>query len=244
LIFFKKSRNFIFHKLLERLSSIKKISIAIDGPAGSGKSTTAKLVAKELELQYIDTGAMYRAVALKLIKSDINQNNEKAISEATKNIKINFGTENDLPIIILDGEDVTEAIRTIEVTNLSSQISTIQNVREALVDIQKKLGKSGGVVMEGRDIGTVVLPNAEVKIFLVASLQERTKRRHVELQKQGIEKDFDELQKEILTRDVRDSSRSNSPLKKADDAIELDTTSLSIEEQVNEIVSIAKSVMK
>lgn len=229
---------------MERLSSIKKISIAIDGPAGSGKSTTAKLVAKELELQYIDTGAMYRAVALKLIKSDINQNNEKAISEATKNIKINFGTENDLPIIILDSEDVTEAIRTIEVTNLSSQISTIQNVREALVDIQKKLGKSGGVVMEGRDIGTVVLPNAEVKIFLVASLQERTKRRHVELQKQGIEKDFDELQKEILTRDVRDSSRSNSPLKKADDAIELDTTSLSIEEQVNEIVSIAKSVMK
>jgi len=195
-------------------------------------------------LQYVDTGAMYRAVALKIIKSNINPSNEKAVSELIKNIKINFETESDSIKVMLDGEDVTEAIRTIEVTNLSSEISTIQSVRETLVDLQKKLGKGGGIVMEGRDIGTVVLPNADVKIFLIASLQERTKRRHLELQKKGIEKDLYELEKEILARDVKDASRNNSPLKKADDAIELDTTSLSIDDQVNEIVSIAKSTTK
>lgn len=225
------------------LLSIKKISIAIDGPAGSGKSTTAKLVAKELGLQYIDTGAMYRASALKIIKSNTNPNNEKAVSELIKTIKINFETEDDLLKVVLDGEDVTDAIRAFEVTNLSSQIGTIQSVREILVDLQKKLCKGGGVVMEGRDIGTVVMPNAEIKIFLIASLQERTKRRHLELQKRGIEKDFYELEKEILARDVRDSSRINSPLKKADDAIELDTTSLSIEDQVKEIVAIVQSIV-
>jgi len=187
---------------------------------------------------------MYRAVALKIIKSNINPSNEKAVSELIKAIKINFETEGDSLKVMLDGEDVTEAIRTIEVTNLSSEISTIQSVRETLVDLQKKLGKGGGIVMEGRDIGTVVLPNADVKIFLIASLQERTKRRHLELQKKGIEKDLYELEKEILARDVRDASRNNSPLKKADDAIELDTTSLSIDDQVNEIVSIAKSTTK
>jgi cytidylate kinase len=226
------------------LLSIKKISIAIDGPAGSGKSTTAKLVAKELDLQYIDTGAMYRAAALKIIKSNINPNNEKAVFELIKTIKINFETENDSLKVILEDEEVTETIRSLEVTELSSEISTIQSVRETMVDLQKKLCKGGGVVMEGRDIGTVVMPNADIKIFLIASLQERTKRRHLELQKKGVEKDFYELEKEILARDVRDSSRSNSPLKKADDAIELDTTALSIEEQVKEIVSIAKSIIK
>ena len=226
------------------MSNIKKISIALDGPAGSGKSTTAKLVAKELDLQYVDTGAMYRAVALKIINSNINPDNEKAVSDLIKNLKINFETEAETLKVILDGENVTEAIRTLEVTDLSSKISNAQNVRETLVDLQKKFGKNGGVVMEGRDIGTVVLPNAEIKIFLIATLHERTKRRHLELQKKGIEKDFYELEKEILARDVRDSSRSNSPLKKADDAIELDTTSLSIDEQVLHIVSIAKPMIK
>jgi len=197
-----------------------------------------------LDLQYVDTGAMYRAVALKIIKSNINPSNEKAVSELIKNIKINFETEGNSIKVMLDEEDVTEAIRTIEVTNLSSEISTIQSVRETLVDLQKKLGKGGGIVMEGRDIGTVVLPNADVKIFLIASLQERTKRRYLELQKKGIEKDLYELEKEILARDVKDTSRNNSPLKKADDAIEIDTTSLSIDDQVNEIVSIAKSTIK
>lgn len=197
-----------------------------------------------MDLQYVDTGAMYRAVALKIIKSNINPSNEKAVSELIKNIKINFETEGNSIKVMLDEEDVTEAIRTIEVTNLSSEISTIQSVRETLVDLQKKLGKGGGIVMEGRDIGTVVLPNADVKIFLIASLQERTKRRYLELQKKGIEKDLYELEKEILARDVKDTSRNNSPLKKADDAIEIDTTSLSIDDQVNEIVSIAKSTIK
>jgi len=222
------------------LGNAKKISIAIDGPAGSGKSTTAKMVAKALDLQYIDTGAMYRAVALKVIKSEINPEDVEKISKLVKNIKIGFETENEILKVILDGEDVTDAIRTPEITNLSSPISAIQPVREALVEMQKRYGKNGGVVMEGRDIGTVVMPEAEVKIFLIASLNERTKRRHLELQKKGIEKDFYELEKEILARDVRDSSRENSPLMKASDAIELDTTNLSIEEQVEKIVSFAK----
>jgi CMP/dCMP kinase len=222
------------------LGNTKKISIAIDGPAGSGKSTTAKLVAKALDLQYIDTGAMYRAVALKVLRSETNPDDTEKISKLVKNIKIGFETENEILKVILDGEDVTEAIRTLEVTNLSSPVSAIQPVREALVEMQKKYGKNGGVVMEGRDIGTVVMPEAEVKIFLIASLNERTKRRHLELQNRGIEKDFYELEKEILARDVRDSSRANSPLLKAQDAIELDTTYLSIEEQVEKIVSFAK----
>ena len=140
MLFFKKNSTLAIHNLLEILSIIKKISIAIDGPAGSGKSTTAKIVAKELDLQYIDTGAMYRAVALKIIESNIAPNNEKAISELLKTIKINFETENNLLKVILDGEDVTETIRTLEVTNLSSQISTVQTVRETLVDMQKKFG--------------------------------------------------------------------------------------------------------
>jgi CMP/dCMP kinase len=222
------------------LGNTKKISIAIDGPAGSGKSTTAKLVAKALELQYIDTGAMYRAVALKVLRSETDPKDEEKISKLVKNIKISFETENDIQKIFLDGEDVTEAIRTPEVTNLSSPVSAFLAVREAMVEMQKKYGKNGGVVMEGRDIGTVVMPDAEVKIFLIASLQERTKRRHLELQNKGIEKDFYELEKEILARDVRDTTRPNSPLAKANDAIEFDTTNLSIEEQVEKLVSFAK----
>ncbi len=222
------------------MGNVQKISIAIDGPAGSGKSSTAKLVAKALDLQYIDTGAMYRAVALKVLRSETDPNDVDKISRIVKNIKIGFETESDNLKVILDGEDVTEAIRTPEVTNLSSPISAIQPVREALVEMQKRYGRNGGVVMEGRDIGTVVMPEADVKIFLIASLQERTKRRHLELQMNGIEKDFYELEKEILARDVRDSSRINSPLVKAQDAIVLDTTNLSIEEQVEKIVSFAK----
>ncbi len=222
------------------MGNAKKISIAIDGPAGSGKSTTAKLVAKALDLQYIDTGAMYRAVALKVLRSETDPNDVEKISKLVKSIKLGFETENDFLKVIMDGEDVSEAIRTPEVTNLSSPVSAFQPVREALVEMQKKYGKNGGVVMEGRDIGTVVMPDAEVKIFLIASLNERTKRRHLELQKKGIEKDFYELEKEILARDVRDSSRNVSPLVKAHDAVELDTTNLSVEEQVERIVSIAK----
>lgn len=226
------------------MSNEKKTSIAIDGPAGSGKSTTAKLVAKELGLQYVDTGAMYRAVALKILKTNTDPNDIDKISKLVKDIDISFKTDNNELKIFLDGEDVTEAIRNPEVTNLSSPISAIPSVREAMVNLQKNLGKNGGVVMEGRDIGTVVMPDADIKIFLIASLHERTKRRHLELQKKGIEKDFYELEKEILARDVRDSSREISPLTKAPDAIEIDTTNLTIEEQVEKIVSIAKERMK
>jgi CMP/dCMP kinase len=226
------------------LNSKEKTIIAIDGPAGSGKSTTAKLVAKELNLIYVDTGAMYRAVALKVLKTDCKFDEIEKITKIVKAIKVHFERIVDEQHIFLNDDDVSEEIRTPEVTNASSPISAIPVVREVMVELQRKLGKNGGVVMEGRDIGTVVFPEADFKFFLIASLGERAKRRFSEMQKKGINVDLYELEKEILARDVRDSSRNDSPLVKAKDAIEIDTTGLSIEEQVNNILRIVKDKLK
>jgi CMP/dCMP kinase len=222
------------------LSIKEKLIIAIDGPAGSGKSTTAKLTAKTLDYQYIDTGAMYRAVGLQVLKNGIGLEDEDKISKIAKSVKINFEKIENEQHIFLNEQDITEEIRTPEISDAASRISTYAQVREAMVDMQRKMGKNGGIVMEGRDIGTVVFPDAEVKVFLVASLHERAKRRHAELTQKGIEVDLYNLEKEILARDVRDSSRNNSPLTKAKDSVELDTTDLSIDEQVNRIVELVK----
>jgi CMP/dCMP kinase len=222
------------------LSSKEKLIVAIDGPAGSGKSTTAKLVSKALDYQYIDTGAMYRAVALQALKNEIGIEEEDKISRMVKSVKINFEKKDDDQRIFLNEQDITEEIRTPEISDAASRISTHASVRESMVEQQKRMGKNGGIVMEGRDIGTVVFPEAEVKIFLIASLHERAKRRYAELQQKGIEVDLYNLEKDILSRDVRDSSRSNSPLTKAKNSIELDTTNLNIDEQVNRIVEIVK----
>ncbi len=218
---------------------MKDIIIAIDGPAGSGKSTTARLVAQKLGYIYIDTGAMYRAITLAFLKSGL-EFNEKNICKLIEKITISLNYTPQGQITLLNGEDVTEAIRTNEVTNLVSPVSAIHCVRNKMVSQQQMMGKNGGVVMDGRDIGTVVFPNAQLKIFLIASIETRAKRRQLELLQKGVNLTYDQIKKQIIERDIYDSTREISPLKKADDAIEIDTTNLTIQEQTNLIISLAQ----
>ncbi|MEH6939886.1 (d)CMP kinase [Bacillus sp. JJ664] len=218
----------------------KKISIAIDGPAAAGKSTVAKIVAKQLGYIYIDTGAMYRALTLKAIQNEVDVNNEKELSLLLSKMTIKLVPEDGLQKVYIDQTDVSEAIRTPEVTRNVSFVAKHSLVREKMVDLQREYGVNGGVVMDGRDIGTHVLVNAEVKIFMIASVDERAQRRHVENIKNGFESDLDVLKEEIATRDKIDSEREVSPLKKADDAVSLDSTSKSINDVVEEILSIVK----
>ncbi|AGC68499.1 cytidylate kinase Cmk [Thermoclostridium stercorarium subsp. stercorarium DSM 8532] len=220
----------------------KHIQIAIDGPSGAGKSTMAKIVAKKLGIMYLDTGAMYRAVALKAIKSGIDTKDGDALAEMVKDIDLRIVYENGAQKVLLDGEDVTEEIRTPAVTVGSSNVAVNPAVREKMVELQQKIAKENSVVMDGRDIGTHVLPNADVKIFLTASIEERAKRRYEELREKGMLKQtFEELKKEMEYRDINDSTRSHSPLKKADDAILLDTTGFSLEEAAKVVLNIIKS---
>ena len=218
----------------------KKISIAIDGPAAAGKSTVAKIVAKQLGYIYIDTGAMYRALTLKAIQNDVDVNNEKELSQLLSKMTIKLVPENGVQKVYIDQTDVSEAIRTPEVTRNVSFVAKHSLVREKMVDLQREYGVDGGVVMDGRDIGTHVLVNAEVKIFMIASVDERAQRRHIENLKNGFESDLDVLKEEIATRDKIDSEREVSPLKKANDAVSLDSTSKSINDVVEEILSIVK----
>ncbi len=222
----------------------KKISIAIDGPAAAGKSTVAKIVAKQLGYIYIDTGAMYRALTLKAIQNDVDVNNEKELSQLLSKMTIKLVPENGVQKVYIDQTDVSEAIRTPEVTRNVSFVAKHSLVREKMVDLQREYGVDGGVVMDGRDIGTHVLVNAEVKIFMIASVDERAQRRHIENLKNGFESNLDVLKEEIATRDKIDSEREVSPLKKADDAVSLDSTSKSINDVVEEILSIVKEKTK
>ncbi len=216
----------------------KGIIIAIDGPAGSGKSTTAKLLAQKLGYKYIDTGAMYRAVTLFWLRKHLPLE-EKAVCQILPEISIDLQYNNNGLSIFLNGEDVSEAIRLPEVTNFVSPISTYKCVREFLVEQQRTIGANGAVVMDGRDIGTVVFPNADLKIFLVASVEERVRRRLLELEQKGVAISPEEVRKQIIERDRIDSTRQHSPLQKALDAIEIDTTNLTIEEQVEKIYHLA-----
>lgn len=221
---------------------MKKIIIAIDGPSGSGKSTTAREVAKLLGYIYIDTGAMYRAVTLAAMRNNIDFTDEALLPLLEKiNIEIKQGDNGQRTF--LDGEDVSSDIRTPEVTKAVSPVSALITVREKLVDMQRKMGENGGVVMDGRDIGTVVFPNAELKIFMIASLEARGIRRSEELKNSGITIDAVTVSKQLEDRDKYDSSRENSPLTKADDAIIVDTSGLSIEEQTNIVVNLAKQII-
>ncbi|WP_207940076.1 cytidylate kinase [Enterococcus sp. DIV2402] len=211
---------------------MKKINIAIDGPASSGKSTVAKILAKEYGYIYTDTGAMYRSVTYLAIQHQVDFEDEQQLVALIERYPITFKQTETGQLIFVDGQDVTEVIRQPEVTNNVSIVSAHEKVRHELVRQQQKIAEDGGVVMDGRDIGTVVLPNAEVKIFLVASVTERAERRFKENQSKGIDTDFETLKQEIEQRDYLDSHREVSPLKQAEDAVRIDTTGLSIEEVV------------
>ncbi len=220
----------------------KNLIITIDGPAGSGKSTTAKLVAQKLGYLYIDTGAMYRAMALKTLQQGIDPKDKDVVAELVGKTKIELKQQKDALRVYLDGTDVTAKLRLPEVTKAVTPVCQVSRVRQVLVEQQQRIGLNGGVVMEGRDIGTVVFPQAGLKIFLDASLEERGKRRHSELKAQGVEISPEQLKEQMAQRDREDVDRDQAPLKKAEGAILIDTTGLAIEQQVDKIVNLAKSL--
>lgn len=215
-------------------------SIAIDGPAGAGKSTIAKLVAKELGYIYVDTGAMYRAMALYLIRKGIDRDDIEGIKKACNDADISITHEDGKQVVLLMGENVNDFLRTEEVGNMASVSSTVGAVREKLVALQQKLAASTDVVMDGRDIGTVVLPDSKCKIYLTASSKVRAQRRYDELTAKGEKCDIDQIEKDIIERDNRDMTRENSPLRQADDAVLIDSSYMSVEEVRDAILDQAK----
>ncbi len=218
---------------------MKKLVVAIDGPAGAGKSTVAKLAAKELGYTYIDTGAMYRAVAWKTLqqKADVT---DALILDVVRDIDVRFAYANGVTQVFVDGQDITGEIRTPEVSHIVSQVAALGPVREKMVDLQRKMATDGGVLMDGRDIATHVLPDADVKIFLTASIEERAQRRWKEMKEKGYDMSLEDLQRDIAARDKADSEREISPLVQAEDATLLDTTGLSIDEVVARILAMCR----
>lgn len=214
-------------------------NVAIDGPAGAGKSTIAKMVAKKLGFTYVDTGSMYRAMALACLRAGLTAGEEEKVCEVCAGLDVSLEyDENGAQQVILNGENVNAYIRTEEVGNMTSAIAVYGPVREKLVELQRKLGTKYDVIMDGRDIGTCVLKDAPVKIYLTASSRTRAERRYKELVEKGVECDLDEIEKDIIDRDYRDMNREISPLKQADDAILVDSSNMGIEEVVNELVRI------
>ena len=218
---------------------MKKIVVAIDGPAGAGKSTIAKLVAEKLGYAYIDTGAMYRRVALKFLQTG-KDFDEDFISELARTMVIEFKPEASVNRVFVDGQEVTDAIRSAEVTANVSRVAAIGAVREAMVAQQRRMGESGGVLMDGRDIGTVVFPNAQLKIFLTATVEERAMRRYKELIAKGQQVDLAQLKEDIASRDKQDSERAISPLRQAEDALLLDTSDMNIEQDTAKILQLVE----
>lgn len=208
----------------------KHYSIAIDGPAGAGKSTIAKLVAKELQFIYVDTGAMYRAIGLLAVKEGIDSSEEELLGAAADRADVSLKYEDGRQQIYLGGENVTDDIRTEEAGKMASAVAKVKAVREKMVDIQKKIAESSDVIMDGRDIGTVVLPFADLKVYLTADAKIRAERRFKELTEKGISCNIEEIEKDIIARDYQDMNRAVSPLKKAEDAVALDCSFMSIEE--------------
>lgn len=220
----------------ERNEKMKKIAIAIDGPAAAGKSTVAKIVAEKLQYVYIDTGAMYRSVTLYVLEHQIDVHDEESISKILPHITITFEQQTDGQHVHLNGRDITDEIRSTSVTNNVSLISSYSTVREEMVRRQQEFVADRGVVMDGRDIGTHVIPDAEIKFFLIASVDERAERRFNENKRRGFDSDIEQIKNEIRERDLKDTQRKVSPLVKAEDAIELDTTSYSIEEVAEQML--------
>jgi cytidylate kinase len=208
------------------------MNIAIDGPAGAGKSTIAKILAEKLGMNYIDTGAMYRAITLKAIENNIDFNDVSSLINLVNNTDIKISNSR----IYLDSKDVTDKIRTPLVNQKVSKIAAISEIREKMICLQRELAENGNVIMDGRDIGTVVLPNASLKFFITATVEERAKRRFLELKAKGYDVNYDNIKKEILSRDEQDMKRKISPLKLAEDAIVIDTSNKEIEEIIQEIL--------
>jgi len=218
------------------LAESKTLSVAIDGPAGAGKSTAARRIADALGFTYIDTGAMYRALAWAVLDSGVNPQNVEAVVTLVESLEIHLEPGR----VWADGREITEWIRSPEISNLTSPLAALPEVRARMVTLQQAMARRGGVVMEGRDIGTVVLPEAEVKIFLTASLAERVRRRQEELSASGVERETATLEREIAARDARDSGRDTAPLRPAEDAVCLDSDQLSADDVVTQILALVR----
>ncbi len=218
------------------------INIAIDGPSGAGKSTIARRVAEKLGYVYVDTGAMYRAIGVHVMRNKLPTNDAQAVISVLYDAHIELTYMNGEQHILLNGEDVSRDIRFPEASMAASNVSAIPEVRAYLFDLQKNIANSTNCIMDGRDIGTVVLPDAQVKVFLTATAEERTRRRFLELQQKGTPVDYDTLLAEIRQRDYNDSNRAAAPLKRAADAIEIDSTGLTIDEITDRIVKLAEAV--
>ena len=214
--------------------------VAIDGPAASGKSTTAKMVAKKLEMTYLDTGAMYRAVTLALLRSNTDLDDYDSVCQVVDELELDIYDKGSKTIVKLDGEDVSQEIRSMPVTENVSAVSAMKYVRQTMVEIQRNIGKKTNCVVEGRDIGTVVFPDAEFKIFMVADVNMRAERRFKDFYEMGENRSFQEVLADLKRRDEKDSTRAYSPLQKADEAIEIDTSMLSIDQQVEKIINLVK----
>ena len=215
-------------------------NVAVDGPAGAGKSTIAKLVAKEKGYIYVDTGAMYRGLAIHFIKKGADPENREAIVACCRDAQVTIGYEAGVQQVYLNGENVTALLRTEEVGNMASKISVIPEVREKLLDLQRSLAREKDVIMDGRDIGTNILPDADVKIYLTASVETRAMRRYNELKEKGEDCELGEIERDIRERDERDMNREIAPLKKAGDAVLIDSSDLTIEEVVERICSLCR----
>ncbi|OGV97698.1 MAG: cytidylate kinase [Nitrospinae bacterium RIFCSPLOWO2_02_39_17] len=233
-----QNSKFQIPNLQSSIFNLQSIIVAIDGPAGSGKSTIAKMMAEKLKFRYIDTGAMYRTVALKAIKNNIPLTDEKRVSDIAKTIEIEFQVNNNNQSIYMDGENVTLKIRDENIGKGASIVSAYSDVRNAMLLKQREMGKSGGIVMEGRDIGTVVFPDAHIKFFLDASVEERGRRRFIELKEKGEKVTLDKIITDIKKRDKNDTSRNLAPLKRSDDSIVIDTTGISIDGVVKNMLQI------
>jgi cytidylate kinase len=216
------------------------INIAIDGPAGAGKSTIAKLVAKEKGFIYVDTGAMYRAIALYLIRNNVALDDSESMIKYASKAEVSIKYEDSQQQVILNGENVNGLIRTEEVSKMASVSSAVPEIRTMLLELQRKLARENDVVMDGRDIGTNILPNAQYKIFLTASAEERANRRYKELVERGEECDYEKIKADIIERDERDSNRATAPLKQAEDAILVDSSNMTIDEVAKTIIDYCK----
>lgn len=220
----------------------KKLIIAIDGPSGAGKSTVSRILAKRLGYKYVDTGAMYRAVALRLQEGNVAIDDEMRLVQLCSDLRISFRMENGLSKVLLDGTDITDAIRSPRISSLASSVSAIKVVRDTLLRLQREMGENGGVVMEGRDIGTVVFPDADVKFFLDALPEERGKRRYTEMVEKGEKANLRDVTRQMLGRDRNDSSREYAPLKPAGDAVNIDSTCMPLEQVVGKMLEVIKHV--